>query len=223
MDGLDSLMIRVYVWEDGALDNSPTSPASLAPRAVLPRLFPNCILPSSNPLSPPLHSRYLQSLNASLVYFDRPDAQYCPCNSWTGNEAFNGAVGEVASSSPMIFYLEYASPVPEGGGGHPSAAGEGHVARRVASEAGGAVTTTTVASVAGSGAAGSAAQGEAMSSASGHGATVAISVSTTTTEAPATDGENPVRAALDGVPVLVPAYTSGSPLALGVLLYDMYR
>ena len=157
------------------------------------------------------------------MYFDRPEAQYCPCTSWTGNEALADAVGEVASSTPMIFYLEYASPVPEGGGGHPAAAGEGHVARRVVSEAGGAAATTTVASVASSGAAGSAAQGEAASSTSGHGVTAAAVVSTTTTEAPAADGENPVRAAVDGVPVLVPAYTSGSPLALGVLLYDMYR
>ena len=33
-------MIRVSVGEDGALDNSPTSPTSLAPRAVLPAPAP---------------------------------------------------------------------------------------------------------------------------------------------------------------------------------------
>ena len=257
-------------------------------------LIPNFSLPSCP--SPPPYLRYLQSLNASLVYFDRPEAQYCPCTSWTGNAALAGAVGEVASSSPMVFYLEYAPPaVPEaGGGGHhapaaaaaageghaarratldegghyaaapAAAAGEGHAAHRAASESGAATTKTNAAplgrgssaaddevvtaasgrvlssegavagagsgsaaaaSVASSDAAGPAAEGNgaaaAVSSAGGHGATAIVAVSTT--EAPAVDGENPVRAALDGVPVLVPAYTSGSPLALGVLLYDMYR
>ena len=53
---------------------------------------------------------YNEQLNASLVYYDYPTAQYAPCASWVGNTATEGAVGNVMATTPIMFNLVYEPP-----------------------------------------------------------------------------------------------------------------
>ena len=46
-----------------------------------------------------------QELNASLLVYDYPSAQYAPCSDWEGNMALGGAVGGIMASTPIFFDL----------------------------------------------------------------------------------------------------------------------
>ena len=209
------------------------------------------------PLDVPLDvsCSYNEAFNASIVYQDTPKAQYAPCQSWLGNKALEGAVGDIMATTPIGFYLTYQSPFGEGEGSS-SSSSTSHSSGGTA-DAGGASSGHAVAphkshrkltsyspSAAGnehiispepspveSHGSSSPSHSPELSPVDSHstsGTAHSPADSHTSSQTPhSTESDNSTDAsyvtnAITGVPVVVPEYTSGSPLALGLLLFDLF-
>ena len=215
---------------------------------------------------------YNEALNASIVYQDTPKAQYAPCQSWVGNKALEGAVGDIMATTPIGFYLTYQSPSGEGEGSSSSStshssggtanaggASSGHAVaphkshRRLTSSspsaAGNEHSISPEPSLVDSPGSNSPSHSPEPSPVDPYGSnspthspepspTDAHSTSGpahSPVDSPHTSSQTPhstesetstdasyVTNAISGVPVVVPEYTSGAPLALGLLLFDLF-
>ena len=180
---------------------------------------------------------YNEALNASIVYKDSPKAQYAPCQSWEGNRALEGAVGDIMATTPIGFYLTYQSPSGEEGGlssslssshssdgasstshGPSPSHGAPHKSHRRLTSSNPSAGNDHVSSAA------------VPSPADSHSGSPTHSPdphapgnqSPHATADNSTDTPSFVTDAINGVPVVVPEYTSGAPLALGLLLFDLF-